>query len=413
MCLKIVSRRKRNKTSLDLSIVLPIDEEALWFLASVHLTYFGIRSTTAEPSIGVVSSMPGGPRQSALFVALTALFHSVPTIWSFSPPTSLISSVSFHPKRASARGLAMSSNTETYMDVLSKAASKALGRTVHLEPTSGGGSSGGGGASTSAVKDPETDVRYFVKSAVGESNMLKAEYLGVKAMADSNTIKVPTPVAFGEYLQGNRAFVIFEWLEFTRSGGSQYELGQQLAKMHRTMAPNGKFGFDVDNTIGATHQPNLPWMDDWAEFWDVNRLGHMLQLTGDAGLPKDKVEALRQKTRELLSHKPGPSLIHGDLWGGNKGFCKDSPSASGKTVPCIFDPATYYGDREADVAMTYVFGGFTGDFYNGYESEWPLPEGHEKRRTVYNLYHILNHDVLFGGGYLRQAQGMIDKILKS
>jgi fructosamine-3-kinase len=135
----------------------------------------------------------------------------------------------------------------------------------------------------------------------------------------------------------------------------------------------------------------------------------MLRLTGNAGMDAEKVKKLEEKTRELLSHKPAPSLIHGDLWGGNKAFCKGE---GGKTIPVIFDPATYYGDREADVAMTYVFGGFSGDFYKGYEDEWPLPEGHEKRRTVYNLYHILNHDVLFGGMYLNQARGMIDQILR-
>lgn len=168
-------------------------------------------------------------------------------------------------------------------------------------------------------------------------------------------------------------------------------------------------GFHVDNTIGATHQPNLPWIDSWAEFWDQHRLGHMLKLTGDAGLSKDDVSKLRQKTKELLSHNPEPSLIHGDLWGGNKGFAKNNDDV---VVPVIFDPATYYGDREADIAMTYLFGGFTSDFYEGYEEEWPLPEGHEERRIVYNLYHILNHDVLFGGMYLRQARGMIDEILR-
>jgi len=103
---------------------------------------------------------------------------------------------------------------------------------------------------------------------------------------------------------------------------------------------------------------------------DTHRLGHMLKLTGNAGLSQKEVDQLRQKTRELLSHNPQPSLLHGDLWGGNKGFC----TKDGKTIPVIFDPATYYGDREADVAMTYVFGGFSGDFYKGYESEWPLPE---------------------------------------
>ena len=152
-------------------------------------------------------------------------------------------------------------------------------------------------------------------------------------------------------------------------------------------APSEKgFGFHIDNTIGATPQPNLPWNKIWADFWDELRLGHMLKLTGNAGLTADKVEKLRQKTKELLSHNPPASLIHGDLWGGNKGFCK----MDGKTIPVIFDPATYYGDREADVAMTYLFGGFSSDFYDGYNSEYPLPEGHEQRRTVYNLYHILN-----------------------
>lgn len=292
----------------------------------------------------------------------------------------------------------------SYMDALSQAASEALRRPVKLQPTSGGGFSGGGGATTAAVKDSETETRYFVKAASHGDNMLKAEFLGVKEMAETNTIRVPTPVAFGNYQ--NKAFAIFEYLDFA-GGGSQYELGQQLAKMHRHFSEKG-FGFHVDSTIGATHQPNLPWMDNWADFWDTHRLGHMLKLTNDAGLSKENVDKLRQKTRELLSHNPPPSLIHGDLWGGNKGFCRDA----GKVVPVIFDPATYYGDREADVAMTYVFGGFNRDFYKGYDDEWPLPDGHEKRRTVYNLYHILNHELLFGGGYLNQARGMIEQILR-
>ena len=140
-------------------------------------------------------------------------------------------------------------------------------------------------------------------------------------------------------------------------------------QMHRSTSKRG-FGYEVDNTIGATPQPNLPWVEDWADFWDQHRLGHMLKLTGNAGLSDAKVQELRQKTRELLSHKPAPSLLHGDLWGGNKGFCKKDD----KVVPVIFDPATYYGDREADVAMTDLFGGFNMDFYDGYNSEWPLPE---------------------------------------
>jgi fructosamine-3-kinase len=225
-------------------------------------------------------------------------------------------------------------------------------------------------------------------------------------MSDTNTIRVPRPVAYGEGGPLNSAFVVFEYLVMG-GGGSGRELGAQLAQMHRCFSENGKFGFHVDNTIGATPQPNT-WSDNWAEFWDTCRLGHMLRLTNNCGCSDDKIQLLRTKTRELLSHNPSPSLLHGDLWGGNKGFAK----VGDKQVPVIFDPATYYGDREADIAMTYLFGGFGADFYQGYEDEWPLPEGHKKRRTVYNLYHILNHEVLFGGGYGSQARQMIEQILR-
>lgn len=218
------------------------------------------------------------------------------------------------------------------MDALSKAASEALGQSIELAPASGGGYSGGGGAQTSAVQD-KAGQKYFVKSAVGGNDMLRAEYLGIKDMFETHTIRVPRPISYGEY--NNRAFVIFEYLEF-KGSGSQYELGQKLAQMHRRMSDNGSFGFHVNNTCGATPQPNT-WMPDWVEFWDTYRLGHMLRLTGNAGLGDSKIQELRKKTRELLSHKPQPSLVHGDLWGGNKGFCLDGD----KVVPVIFDPATY------------------------------------------------------------------------
>ena len=315
------------------------------------------------------------------------------------------------------------SSATTFLDTVSAAASKAVGKEIKLKSTSGGGASGGGGATTGALLDPETNTKYFLKSARNGYNMLMAEYEGVKAMADTSTIRVPTPIAFGKHDESpsnSRAFVLFEYLEFCGGGSSgQYDLGVALAKMHKKgISPNGDkpFGFPVDNTIGATFQPNLPWHDNWADFWDEHRLGHMLKLTGDAGMSKDQIEKLRKKTRELLSVEARggdpivASIVHGDLWGGNKGFCKD-PEANGGIAPTIFDPAAYYGDREVDVAMTYLFGGFNGDFYDGYNSVWPLSEGHEKRRTVYNLYHILNHDVLFGGGYINQARGMIQQIL--
>jgi len=315
----------------------------------------------------------------------------------------------------------------TFLDTVSNAASEALGKEIQLTPTTGGGyATGGGGATTGAVLDPKTDTKYFIKSARNGYDMLRAEYEGVKAMADTHTIRVPTPIAFGTHESTSQSFALFEYLEFCNGGSKgQYDLGVALAKMHRTTgrSPNEEkpFGFHVDNTIGATFQPNLPWHKDWADFWDEHRLGHMLRLTNNAGgCSNEQIAALRQKTRELLSSSSSSSssrggdpivasIVHGDLWGGNKGFCKDP--ATGEVLPTIFDPAAYYGDREVDVAMTYLFGGFNGDFYDGYNSEWPLSKGHEQRRTVYNLYHILNHDVLFGGGYIRQARGMIEQIL--
>lgn len=328
-----------------------------------------------------------GRSDSFQYLATTTHYYLAPSLWR---PTQL--------------GMTKASVPSTFIEALSEAASKSLGKAMELVSTRGGLPSGGGGASTSTVTDKVTGERFFVKSARSGNEMLRAEYLGVREMSETNTIRVPKPVSYGEH--GGRAFVMFEYLEFTNEGrGGQYQLGKQLAQMHRHTSEKG-FGFHVDNTIGATPQPN-PWVDDWADFWIYNRLDHMLRLTGGAGMKAEKVEQLRQRTRELLSHSPAPSLIHGDLWGGNKGFVRDGDRA----VPCIFDPATYYGDREADVAMTYLFGGFTSDFYKGYNDEWPLPPGHEQRVTVYNLYHILNHEVLFGGGYASQARRMIEQIL--
>ena len=293
---------------------------------------------------------------------------SLPSALSFSAPIGSLASRTTTTTSPCQR-TKMSSSSNNLYTAISHELSQALGRTVQVTPTSGGGASGGGGASTGLVQDPATGTNYFVKVASSSRlDMLQAEYRGVQELAASQTMRVPTPICVGK--DGTRAFCVFEYLQFC-SGGSGRETGVTLAKMHRTRSSNGLFGFHVDNTIGATPQPNLPWKEDWAEFWDTHRLGHMLELTDNAGYGDDEIEQLRMKTKELLSHKPEPSLLHGDLWGGNKGYVRET---DGSVVPVIFDPATYYGDREADLAMTYLFGGFGSDFYQGYESEWPLPE---------------------------------------
>lgn len=257
------------------------------------------------------------------FATASAFFVTKPPSRTIIPSTSIKHKnfgfiISKHKKSTTTTNTAIFG---TFMESLNESMSKALSKKeVKLVASSGAGSSGGGGASTCAVVDEYSQKKYFVKSAAGPkgSRMLYAEYLGVKEMANSNTIRVPEPICFDEYVAGGniRAFVIFEFLEFTRMGkstDSEYELGKKLAQMHRTFSPNNnQYGFICDNTIGATPQPNT-WMDSWEDFWIDNRLGHMLKLTGDVGYDKATIDKLKQKTRELISHNPEPSLIHGDL----------------------------------------------------------------------------------------------------
>lgn len=162
-----------------------------------------------------------------------------------------------------------------------------------------------------------------------------------------------------------------------------------LAAAHRQPAPH--FGWARDNYIGSTLQKNA-WCDDWAQFWRERRMRPQLEM---AGFDVD-VGALDQW---LENHKPQPSLLHGDLWSGNVGFTQ--------TGPVVFDPAVYYGDREADLAMTELFGGFPREFYQAYDEAFPLAEGYDKRKHLYNLYHLLNHLNLFGRGYLGQVRSCL------
>jgi fructosamine-3-kinase len=197
---------------------------------------------------------------------------------------------------------------------------------------------------------------------------------------------VRVPKVFSHGVEGGRAYLLLEYLDL-QANGDFAALGRVLAALHRKSAP--RFGWQRDNYIGATPQAN-GWCDDWAEFWRERRLRPQFER---AGLNFEFPERL------LENHRPQPSLLHGDLWNGNVGF-----TAQG---PVLFDPAVYYGDREADLAMTELFGGFPREFYQAYRQAWPLPPGYEKRKHVYNLYHLLNHLNLFGGGYLGQVNATL------
>jgi fructosamine-3-kinase len=246
--------------------------------------------------------------------------------------------------------------------------------------------------------------KYFVKlNQASQVAMFEAEALGVKQMYNTNTIRVPKPVCYG--VAGNSCYIVLEWLDMGRGDTkASEEMGRKLAQMHKKSL-NEKFGWDINNTIGSTPQINT-WADDWVEFWTKHRLGYQFELGKRRGGSFPQADDLLNAIPELLAgHEVHPSLVHGDLWGGNAGFTVEGE-------PIIFDPATYFGDREVDIAMTEVFGGFPAAFYQGYNEAFPLDNGYEKRKTLYNLYHILNHFNLFGGGYGSQANGMIGRILR-
>jgi protein-ribulosamine 3-kinase len=246
----------------------------------------------------------------------------------------------------------------------------------------------------------------FVKIARAEQlAMFEAEAEGLQQLASAQAVRVPRVLAVGT--AGECAFLALEWIDLGGSvSAASKQLGTQLARQHRASAV--QFGWHRDNTIGSTPQINTR-ASSWATFFRDYRLRYQLDLAARNGYRG----RLQERGRELLEriddffadHEPQPSLLHGDLWGGNFGV-----DASG--TPVIFDPAVYYGDREADLAMTRLFGGFSASFYSAYEAEWPLPEGARERTTLYNLYHVLNHLNLFGSGYQAQAESMIAQLLK-
>lgn len=246
---------------------------------------------------------------------------------------------------------------------------------------------------------------FFVKlNAAARLAMFEAERDGLAELAATRTMRVPRPVCTGA--DARQAWIVLEYVELGDARPhSMARLGEALARMHRVTA--AKFGWHRDNTIGATPQLNTPG-GDWPAFWRERRLGYQLELAEENGAPRallEKGQRLADGFAALFANcKVEPALLHGDLWSGNAGF--DHAGA-----PLVFDPAVYYGHREADLAMTELFGGFSADFYAAYNSAFPLDAGYAVRKQLYNLYHVLNHFNLFGGGYAAQAQTLIERLL--
>ncbi len=261
----------------------------------------------------------------------------------------------------------------------------------------------GGGCINQASRIRYGGTTYFVKlNTASGYDMFAAEAKGLEELRQCNALRIPAPVCVGSDRQS--AWLVMENLALG-GHGSGTDLGEGLAAMHRIT--RDKYGWDIDNTIGSTPQENA-WLDDWFDFWRERRLRFQLELAARNGAGSgllSRGEALLEEFPRLFDgYTPQASLLHGDLWSGNYAY-----TSAGE--PAIFDPAVYYGDREADLAMTELFGGFGRDFYAAYNNAWPLDSGYSVRKTLYNAYHILNHFNLFGGGYLSQAQRMIESLL--
>ena len=251
-----------------------------------------------------------------------------------------------------------------------------------------------------------SDPNLFVKRGPASAfDMFDAEAEGLRELAAAKAIRVPKVVDVG--VDGDQAFIALEKINFEKaSDTSNRLLGEQLAALHRCTAE--EFGWHRDNTIGLTPQINTR-AGDWIVFFREQRLEFQLKLAASNGF-SGELQALGRDLCDTLpalfgGYEPVASLLHGDLWAGNWGVTNGEP--------IIFDPAVHYGDRESDIAMTRLFGGFGRAFYEAYESAWPLQRGHELRTDLYQLYHVLNHLNLFGSGYHEQALTLLRRLDRS
>ncbi|EGA68944.1 hypothetical protein VISI1226_21109 [Vibrio sinaloensis DSM 21326] len=245
--------------------------------------------------------------------------------------------------------------------------------------------------------------RYFVKTNSREFlTKFEIEAESIRIMRESNTLFVPEVILTGK--SKHNSFIILNYLPTKQldDDKNSYLFGQQLARLHQ-WGEQKEYGFDQDNYIGSTLQPNK-WDRKWARFFAEQRIGWQLQLVREKGVNLVDINDFIQVVHDrLASHQPTPSLLHGDLWHGNV--------ANSVFGPICYDPACYWGDRECDIAMTELFEGFQPEFYQGYESVLPLDFKYSERKDIYNLYHLLNHYNQFGGHYLEQSQKLINQIL--
>ncbi len=257
----------------------------------------------------------------------------------------------------------------------------------------------GGDISHAARVSLSTDQTIFVKwHSSPPDGMFSAEAFGLKLLAKADALRIPH-VYFA-----TENYLAMEWLGHgTRNATVAAQLGEALAKQHHFSAD--KYGLAQDNFCGLTPQKNTP-NDNWVAFFAENRLGAQMKIAAKGNrLPRQRahrLEKLIARLGDLLPAHPPVSLLHGDLWGGNW-----LVTEAGKAA--LIDPAVYFGHREADIAFTEVFGGFSSEFYKAYQATWALDSGYQYRKEIYNLYHLLNHLNLFGEAYGHQVDSILKK----
>lgn len=230
--------------------------------------------------------------------------------------------------------------------------------------------------------------------------MFEAESKGLQLLYLQHVIRIPEVVGFGA--KDSFQFLLLEFIDQKKLRSRNYwqQLGNRLAALHRCTAQT--FGLNGDNYIGSLRQLNHPH-STWINFFIEQRLNVQVTYAIEAGrAPSDwskKFESLYSKLPSLLPEEK-PSLLHGDLWSGN--ILTDD-----KGEPCLIDPAVYYGNREVDLAMTRLFGGFETEFYASYENTFPLEPGYQTRVDLYNLYPLLVHVNLFGGSYVHSVESIL------
>lgn len=248
---------------------------------------------------------------------------------------------------------------------------------------------------------------YFVKWRPGAPpGFFDAEADGLARLREADAIRIPAPLAWDDADpdDGCPAFLLMEFIPgpsrtagFDRRAFGQ-RLGEQLAELHRFGTQRDQYGLERDNVIGALPQTNTP-ASSWVAFWRDTRLRPQIERAERAGRLRtrhlDRLNTLLDRLPELLPDTPPVALLHGDLWSGNYVIASDG-------APALIDPAVYYGDREVDLAMAELFGGFPSSVWDAYHATWPLDPGHDDRRRLYQVYPLLVHVNLFGGGYVRQ-----------